>query len=504
MKRISIARLMQALVGATVTDGIMTLADHPNSRYSASSNRPLAAMPAAPKRSWLDVLLARPEPDPPPAPLPPRARPVKDRAPTDASAVEVDRATPGAEVRPAPPAPLTTPLARPSIALALRNDGPPPHFRPKPPAYVTDLLVMSTLDQKEPPTAPGAGDLLDTLVQDHLQRASAPREGASPDRLQQEIAALLAGEPLAEAPVEPGAPPGDGGQDAALTKDPFADFPTAAPPIVQVPPGDRSTPHASNVSSAELEVLLKDMIEHPDSVKATADGGLLELAAAEAERAQPSLATVAAPAPAPTQIDQLTELVAGDEVSSKLTEADGVMAEELAQLMAEKPSAPIPASAAGAAAGKAGPATSPVPAELAAAVQSIMANPVQLADQKSAAPIAEPVAATQSIQPLAHPGATVLDAPADVPVQQDHAASVAASLDTLAALTPRPLEPSAKPHILARMWYFVRDVIIMVLQVIDMPFGWIKEPDKNVMGMAALLLLLSGALLIWVARMIGY
>src|SRR5690349_5213670 len=99
----------------------MTLADHPDSRFSPSGNRAVPAMPAAQKRSWLDVLLHRPEPEPPPAPLPPRAH---------AARKGIDDSSNGAA------------MGRGRAFSAVRNNGEKRDSRPKPPAFVADLIVM--------------------------------------------------------------------------------------------------------------------------------------------------------------------------------------------------------------------------------------------------------------------------------------------------------------------------------------------------------------------------
>jgi hypothetical protein len=407
-------------------------------------------------------------------------------------------------------------IGKPDLPTQLRHSSFSPFSPPKLPAYVTDLIVMSTLE-KEPPAAPGASDLLDSLVQDHLQRAAAPRETPeeaaaaleanllgtaapspqpaeiSPDgkqgagRLQQEIASLLAGDPLAEAPVEPSPAVADAGQ-GALTADPFADFPVAAPPIEQVPPKPGASVPTQNVSSAELEMLLENLHEEP----ADAGDRALEFGEpAEASAADELLAEMAADAGGPTQIEQpaaSSSPDAADEVAAKLSEADGVMAQELAQLMTDKPAAANAPSA------PADAAANPMPAELAAAVQNIMDNPVQTAEKSAEPPAAAPESSPAPVQP---PNAVPLETPAPVAVAES-AANVAAALDTLAESTPRPT--AAPPNILVRLWRLFLGVIVMILQIVDMPFGWIKEPDKNVMGMIAFLLLLSGVLLWACAR----
>jgi hypothetical protein len=294
---------------------------------------------------------------------------------------------------------------------------------------------------------------------------------------------------LAAAPVE-AAPAA--ANEGALTVDPFADFPVAAPPIEQVPSKTGENVPAATVSSAELEMLLAT---NPAGEAEEAGGGEEPSAAAEVA------AELAADAAGPTQIQQpvAPSADAADEVAAKLSEAAGVMEQELAQLMTEKPLPAEPAKAASVV-----PAN-PMPPELAAAVSNIMNHPVQMSDKGAEAPrpaaaAAAPAAAAvaqASPTPVQSASAVSLEAPASVAVPES-AANIAAALDTLAESTPRP--KAALPNILVRAWRFVLGVIVMILQVIDMPFGWIKEPDKNVIGLWAFLLLLGGCVLFAVSR----
>jgi len=49
----------------------------------------------------------------------------------------------------------------------------------------------------------------------------------------------------------------------------------------------------------------------------------------------------------------------------------------------------------------------------------------------------------------------------------------------------------------------VQDVALMIAQLIDMPFSWVREIDKHVIGIAAFLMLLSGVALYVVAWFLG-
>jgi hypothetical protein len=49
----------------------------------------------------------------------------------------------------------------------------------------------------------------------------------------------------------------------------------------------------------------------------------------------------------------------------------------------------------------------------------------------------------------------------------------------------------------------ISDLGLMVAQIVDLPFGWIDAMNKNLMGLAALLFLVSGAVLMGVAWWMG-
>jgi hypothetical protein len=185
------------------------------------------------------------------------------------------------------------------------------------------------------------------------------------------------------------------------------------------------------------------------------------------------------------------------------------MAEELAQLRAETVEAERPGGAvmvlpgietakAKAVEVKVG-AETPVAPELAAAVDSIMKNPVKMADGSKPLPergSGKAVVATADVA-VATEAVAAKDA---VVVEEAH------PLKTMIESLPdtRVEVVERRPNILARMWGLVTDVLVMILQIIDMPFGWVKEPEKNVIGIWAFCLLVGGAILFgWAKWMQG-
>jgi hypothetical protein len=67
--------------------------------------------------------------------------------------------------------------------------------------------------------------------------------------------------------------------------------------------------------------------------------------------------------------------------------------------------------------------------------------------------------------------------------------------------TPELALSSAKPapSRAARILQILSDLLLMLLQLLDAPFAWINDLDKNVIGFAAFLLLCSGLLLYAIA-----
>jgi hypothetical protein len=279
---------------------------------------------------------------------------------------------------------------------------------PKPDADVVDLLIMNTLDHPAGaapvmPTAAEGADLLDSLVADHLKRAThdvdasddetealtgeiQSEENGGVDLLQREIEALLSGTPSASAPVE--AARSEAGNETAENE--------SAPPLNQ----------------AELDVLLAEKSEAP----------------------------VEAVAPMEMPVDD-------DEGASKMLEAEGVLAEELAQLMAETTTPVVAAE--DAAPEVVAAVEAPVPAETVAVAAELPQRPPGVPEH----PIVE----------LAEPE----EVEGDFEVE--------------------------RPRI--RIGGLLSDVALVGAQIADMPFRWIDVMDKNLLGVAAAVLLLSGIVL---------
>jgi len=317
----------------------------------------------------------------------------------------------------------------------------------KPREEVADLLIMSTLDQKTPPPTEGSGDLLDALVENHLARgeSAAANAGAAGDGepvveaqtlapgdteghgmdveegvmlLQKEIETLLRGD-ATEAPVVEALPAEE-------------NMHIGAPALAKAAPEQMQVADAATMTPAELEALLASP------------------AAVEQERSQQG-AVVGAPAGEE------------DETSRQLSEAEGVLAAELAQLMADSDTAEAPAAAEEAAPAVVAPVA---PVETAAAVAPVVAE----VKGEAAGVVAQ------------------LPPPVVVELAETEGASEPAG-----ALPRRGL--------LGRVKELVGNVVLLMAQLIDMPFTWMDELDKNVMGVVALVLLLSGCVMYWLAML---
>jgi len=219
---------------------------------------------------------------------------------------------------------------------------------------IADLLVMSTVDQKAPVAAPGSADLLDTIVQEHLQRDadgnphgdvaarevpedSAPvlekelpvetppvPEEISPDAgnlLKREIEMLLN-----DAPEEGTKPVAEGLADET-PKDLVAEIPAALNAFATPIQGDAApSPSASSpkVSAAELDVLL----ERDADARAGEARDSFEAATTLGAEA------ILQPEPAPTATTAPL-MESAPIIEQSLSEAEGVLADELEKLVAE-------------------------------------------------------------------------------------------------------------------------------------------------------------------------
>ncbi len=307
----------------------------------------------------------------------------------------------------------------------------------KPSDDMADLLIMSTRDSRTPPEAPGTADLLSELVDHHLEGDTARTEltevSAEPgtstqalseieraEMLQREIQTLL-GEPRNSKAS---------GTGTAAIAEPDSQTNTAPPgptPPPQDVPGTASS--APPLSAGELDVLLAGGNEAPARLEQ---------------------------APHATRIEDA-------QIEQTLSEAEGVLAEELTQLMAECEGAP-----------------------------SVPAAPLSSAGH---------VAKTENVEeiPSAPSTAALPSPPAASDVTPENAASAPASQ----SIAPPPAESISPETVATPAGFFARlraaagDLALMVAQLADLPFAWISEVDKNILGIAAFLLFLGGAAL-WI------
>jgi len=309
---------------------------------------------------------------------------------------------------------------------------------PKPGFDWADAVIMSTADTKAPPAPNGANDLLADIVADHLSRAT-PGTQSAPD----------VGPPAEEDPTK---------ALQAQVESLLAGTPHPSAPIEPSPtpkaeaPTDAVTPEETASLNA-LEQTERQLDLTGGSISAEELDALLSKAELPRTEESPSEAPVADPL--------------ADVAAEKIMEADGVLAAELAQLV-QTPMEP---------AGK------------------------TVHEEVLVAPQAEVAAATvqaTTTEAVTYTAPTIENPAPTSPVA---AAPVAAAAVITAETAPKPIiekevEPAEpvvkKPSRLARLPH---DLALMTAQAIDLPFRWVSELDKHIIGVAAFLLLLGGALL---------
>jgi hypothetical protein len=347
-------------------------------------------------------------------------------------------------------------------------------------ADVADLLGVSALNPSALPAAPApdegaANDLLDTLVQDHLERSTGPVFPAAPeagggdraDLLQKEIEALLAGDPLDDAPRENGAV-----QAAAEPAPLAADADRMA--LEEVAGMEILRPgREPSLSDAELSVLLPGEVSETGAEEEAVAGtgraveaepleALAGDASAAEEVARELLADASMSATGPSAEAPALPM---DESEESIAAAEGALADELAALERE--------SAAAAAAANAAPAVE--------------------------APIAEVPAGTAD-----EIAAGVEQALAAVAVREEPVAVAARTAPPVVILQPdEPEEEEAAPGVWKRAWRSVSDMALMVAQLVDLPFSWISGLDKHILGVAAVVFFFSGLLLVVLGWWLG-
>jgi hypothetical protein len=181
------------------------------------------------------------------------------------------------------------------------------------------------------------------------------------------------------------------------------------------------------------------------------------------------------------------------ETEEKLTEAEGVLAEELAKLMEEDDHANAPATKAvkapsAAPIANAAPRTSPSEVSPAKNIAPAVASPPQTKPSQSPS-----VAASASSSPPAAAAASAAAIPAGAaPTPTTAAAPGSQAVQTV--IIEKEIEPADQTPQPRRA---ISDLFLAIAQLVDLPFTWINEVDKNIMGVAAFLLLVGGAVL-WV------
>ena len=430
----------------------------------------------------------------------------------------------------------------------------PPRPLPKPQGNITDLLKVTTKTAQPgtavggPVSAPsGANDLLGSLVRQHLDRAAAaspgkPAERAAPvgetpspaefAELDDSLAA--AGQAILDSAAHEDSP-----EEVATVQRDFAKLFDPAESAAKAPrePGraadreDLSQLRPPPGSDVETGSRKPGALSADDQQASLSSAELEALLMQELSTAGPPGAPAAAPAAAP---------------QVKAMDTDGLLEAELVQLLGEKPAATSEAAEVPAAR-VSDPFIPTAPAESHATITRGAFIPTQApADLRiaavdsapgasSAASVAEPASAPASAEAAA---SRVAPAPDAATIAQSVASSTApveaavAAVPTASAAgpvvetsvaaspgTPLPTAPagmSAPPPVVvegpdaeeageapAARHSVVKGVALMVAQLVDLPFFWISDADRHLIGLAAFLLLAGGAILWIVHYMIG-
>jgi len=426
---------------------------------------------------------------------------------------------------------------------------------------MADLLVMSSVDQKAPAEIPGSAALLDALVKEHLQLD----DGGAPqfddnslvpveldDNTPPDLVDALTGAPAKPAPdssvvgppltheervrmlqseIEtllrdaPDEAPGACGTDVALPV-PLPMAMSEAPPLaapeapadtVRAAPSavssDVAVPIESPVPLAASDTtpiqLTRPLVTDMPNISRQELDALLAQGAAltpgEALAANGGGGPIPLPAPSPGMPE--TSLVTPAQTEEELSEAEGVLAEELAKLIADAtPPEAVPPAAAP-------PAASAAPALLEATegvpsgeISGLMDSPAPAAGP---APSAAPPLAAPSA-PASQPRAAVAPVaapPVCIPAAAEPLAAPQPELDAAPeppeSLPAAPLAERAppRPGLAQKFQRLLTGLTLSIAQLLDLPFGWLDDLSRNIVGMAAFLLLLGGALLYVIARL---
>ena len=423
-------------------------------------------------------------------------------------------------------------------------------------AESVDLLIMSTEDTKSPPAPAGAADLLDQIVQDHLSQSTdialpPPRLSTdatgeeetpppAPDatisleqraaNLQREIKALLSDaqvEAIAKvssstqtivdtlvlppsAPTErmeiptteplPSAMPNAARGAVKVKENEALPAPTAAvevresEPLAPVHEGidvqesealGGATSGAVNVSESDALLGKREGIDAQESDALPAPRGGVDVHESEALSRQEMDALL------PKEADALS---LEEEAERKLVEAEGVLQEELKQLIADD-KAETETGESGQLSVASGQEPAAADEETRNAKRETRNGEVEA---KTEVPVAE-----QAAEATAAAGSTPADTSVSAPITASTSETNPAATPTPDATTPPA--PAAMPEVVVELLKkepeagpverhgFAYDLCLLGAQVVDLPFAWIGEAEKHLVGVAAVLMLVSGA-----------
>jgi hypothetical protein len=311
---------------------------------------------------------------------------------------------------------------------------------------------MTTLDQKAPAATEGSADLLDALVEDHLR--GTPLRNAPPASLPEEMVSAVGDAP--PSPAAKGATTGDDEQNAELLQR----------EIDTLLRGDgTSTDLPEAAAEAGPEAALMEPAATLDELQNEADLASEGVTDAELQTLLPADETEGhsvQPLVEPP-VEALQSAGGDEETARQLSEAEGVLAAELAQLMAD--------------------------------VSMGGKGPVQVNGVEPGASAGAESAPVEASEPLPESTAAVAAVGAESPPAVVEAATALPPPVVVELPEAGEDEAPPRPGFFARLREIASGVVLLIAQLIDMPFARIGEIDKNIVGVAALLLLLGGCVM---------
>jgi hypothetical protein len=335
---------------------------------------------------------------------------------------------------------------------------------------LADLLIMSALDLNAPPAPVDGGDLMDALVQDDLDRTASPAP-VPPMTAPNDEVATLSEAAEADPSALPAAPPTEDDHAQLLQREIELLLKGPAAPPPPAAPDDHAPPPAGPAPAAEILPL-------PDPTFSPAGPALFQRPSDSAAISPAELQTLVPTA----QFDPATSpaFPAGgagemfDTTERQLTDAEDTLAAELAQLMAD--------------------AQTDIDRQLAGGSEAPAAAPAPVPERPAEVP-AVAAAVTPPAPPVSPPFIPAPAPPAAPAEPATPPAPAAATTSFEPAVAPAAPAAAPRPSLLNRLWRLLCDVALMIAQLIDLPFAWVHDMDKNVIGFAAVLLLLSGVVM---------